>query len=147
MKKIIFLLAFAFVALAADAQDKNKTFGLEDSFVDFTFGASDSVSNFDTPYIIAVNPSKMEPLEYDVMISLEHVSGTPALTVTLETKTFSEDPTWTIEETFFHGTAVDTIIRWSELTTPVQRRLWRINMVEAGTAKTLVEDNKWKFWR
>lgn len=145
MKKFLILLALAVVAMAANAQDKKITWSFEQSYTDFALGASDTVSNYDTVWSARIMVSKDYDFDYNSLVSLTHVSGTPDMTVELYGRIFSEDDYDTLQ-TFYHQTAVDTVIRWSEATNKRYRELL-FKIEENGTAKTLVEDLKHKVWR
>jgi hypothetical protein len=145
MKRLIGILLVALVAIAASAQDKRVTFDRNQSYVDFTTTARDSVSNYDTLWQAKVIVNKDFDFDYDAMVSLTHVSGTPDMTVILKARIFEEDAYDTLE-TFYHLTAVDTVIRWAETTNKRYRELM-YDLEENGTAKTLVEDLKLKIWR
>lgn len=145
MKNIIFLLAFVVVAMTANAQDKKVKWSFEQSYTDFALGASDTVSNYDTAWSARIIVSKDYDFDYNSLVSLTHVSGTPDMVVQLYGRIFSEDDYDTLE-TFYHQTAVDTVIRWAETTNKRYRELL-FKLEENGTAKTLVEDLKHKVWR
>ena len=144
MKTIIVLLLALTLGVMTNAQDKKSTFTLEQTYVDFVTGASDSVSNYDTLWTAEINVSKGWDQDYNVLLSLDHVSGTPVMTAKLYGKVFDEDA-WTALKTFNHLAAVDTVIQWSESTNK-RYRLYKVETEENGTAKTLIEDLKFKIW-
>jgi len=148
MKKFVIILTILLFSLAAWTQDKTGTIYNNLTRYDFPMTAADTISNNDTIFWVKVVYDGTYPLTQDLEITLDSVSGTPAMAIQLYGRKF-DDLTWsTIGSAVNWGaTSGDTTIVISNATANRYRQ-FKIGFDGDGSAanKALITGIDFKAW-
>lgn len=137
MKKILLLVTVLFLAFSLNAQDFTQSIGKNASNVTFTGRTQDTITDTDTWSYVWQMSAKNALYGYNLYVSLDSVSGTPADAAVLAGS--QDNSTYTTISTIsWAGTTSDTILIFNDVSTGVLFRYLRLAITGTGTQKAKV---------
>lgn len=154
MKKLLLLVALSAFLITLNAQ---KTYILTAKdpagswLHESNLGAVDTIGSADSTWTYTIYPNKGERLYYDIALNIDSVGGTGGVAglvpVILQGRRLSSDTYTNIDTITWIGSASDTTIKFSQVSTAQFYTEYRLSVTAANNSfKALFDWIKARFW-